>query len=151
MIDDEVQTYDAGEAIVTKGEPGSCMYVVLSGRAVLELADGGQHVFGAGDFFGEMAVIDIETRSATVRAEEDGTRVLPIDQARFIYLVSHQPVFAMAIMAGDVATAAARDGDADGGCRSRRWSASRRPRSSRALAVPFAWPGQQHHAGRWPA
>jgi hydroxyacylglutathione hydrolase len=100
VISNHTRTYAADEIIVEEGAPGDCMYVVLAGRAGLERRDGGRVEFGPGDFFGEMAVIDAQPRSATVRALENGTRTLPIDQARFIYLVSQQPVFALSIMAG---------------------------------------------------
>ena len=100
MARDKALTYAAGEIIVGEGDPGDCMYVVLTGRAALELPGGGRAEFGPGEFFGEMSVIDTQLRSATVRALENDTRALPIDQARFIYLVSQQPVFALSIMAG---------------------------------------------------
>lgn len=100
MSSDQARSYAAGESIVEEGEPGDCMYVVLAGRAGLELPGGGHVEFEPGNFFGEMSVIDTQPRSATVRALEDGTRALPIDQARFIYLISQQPVFALSIMAG---------------------------------------------------
>ena len=100
VTSNHTRTHAAGEIIVKEGAPGDCMYVVLAGRVGLERRDGAWVEFGPGDFFGEMAVIDTQPRSATVLALEDGTRTLPIDQARFIYLVSQQPVFALSIMAG---------------------------------------------------
>ena len=53
---------------------------------------------GKGEFFGEMAVIDGSSRSATAIAAAPHTRVMRINHARFVYLVSQQPAFALMIM-----------------------------------------------------
>jgi CRP/FNR family cyclic AMP-dependent transcriptional regulator len=66
--------FDAGATIVAEGEPGRSMYVVHSGRlAVNKRLDGGRILdmgaLEAGDFFGEMTLIEMQNRSATVTAE----------------------------------------------------------------------------------
>src|SRR5207244_9287473 len=53
---------------------------------------------GKGEFFGEMAVIDGSSRSATAISAAPNTRVMRINHARFVYLVSQQPAFALMIM-----------------------------------------------------
>ena len=53
---------------------------------------------GKGEFFGEMAVIDGSARSATAIASAPNTRVMRINHARFVYLVSQQPAFALMVM-----------------------------------------------------
>jgi CRP-like cAMP-binding protein len=45
-----------------------------------------------------MAVIDGSSRSATAIASAPNTRVMRINHARFVYLVSQQPAFALMIM-----------------------------------------------------
>jgi len=45
-----------------------------------------------------MAVVDHRPRSATAVAVEAGTELMAVDMARFIYLVSQQPGFAMLVM-----------------------------------------------------
>lgn len=69
-----VMTRNTGERIITAGERGHCMYLILAGRvrvtapAVsedIELA-----VLNAGDFLGEIALVDDGTRSANVTALE---------------------------------------------------------------------------------
>jgi CRP/FNR family transcriptional regulator, cyclic AMP receptor protein len=66
--------FDVGATVVAEGEPGRSMYVVHSGElAVRKLGESGR-VFpmarlGPGDFFGEMTLIDVQNRSATVVAE----------------------------------------------------------------------------------
>lgn len=72
-----VARFDQGQLIVREGEPASEMYVVLSGGvAVLKRPSGGAPdtpdqmlcCLSAGDCFGEMSLIDIQPRSASIRA-----------------------------------------------------------------------------------
>ena len=53
---------------------------------------------GKGECFGEMAGIDGAARSATAIASAPDTRVMRINHARFVYLVSQQPAFALMVM-----------------------------------------------------
>ena len=73
-----------GEVIFQEGEQGSSMYRLLSGSAAVYAKYGETDEkllteLHAGDYFGEMAVLEIRDRSATVVAAEDGTRVAVID------------------------------------------------------------------------
>ncbi|MEM6384167.1 MAG: MBL fold metallo-hydrolase [Pseudomonadota bacterium] len=94
--------YTQGETIFRKGDPGEELFVVLSGRVGVTDVDGaGPGVvaeFPSGGVFGEMAVIDRQPRSATAVALEDNTSLMVLDAARFVYLVSQQPGFALFIM-----------------------------------------------------
>ena len=49
---------------------------------------------GKSEFSGEMAVIDGSSRSANAIAAHDDTRMVQINHARFVYLVSPQPAVA---------------------------------------------------------
>jgi CRP/FNR family cyclic AMP-dependent transcriptional regulator len=65
---------EAGATVVAEGEPGRSMYVVHSGRVVVsKQGESGRAVrmadLGPGDFFGEMTLIEMQNRSATVVAE----------------------------------------------------------------------------------
>ena len=49
-------------------------------------------------FFGEMVLVDNSPRSATAIAEENHTRLVALNQQRFLHLVGQQPAFALTIM-----------------------------------------------------
>jgi signal transduction histidine kinase len=74
----EIREFAQGETIFRDGEPGDCLYTVLTGKvAVTKAADAGRQQLlanlGPGDYFGEMSVIDSQPRSADASAEEDTT------------------------------------------------------------------------------
>jgi CRP/FNR family transcriptional regulator, cyclic AMP receptor protein len=66
--------FDVGATVVAEGEPGRSMFIVHSGElAVSKLLDSGSVLrmagLAPGDFFGEMTLIEMQNRSATVVAE----------------------------------------------------------------------------------
>jgi len=89
--------YRDGEAIVRQGETGHCMYVVQEGEVEVlrDTAVGPVRlaVLGKGDLFGEMALIDQEVRSATVRAL-GAARVLTVDKKVFLKKIHEDPSLA---------------------------------------------------------
>jgi CRP/FNR family cyclic AMP-dependent transcriptional regulator len=97
-----IDEYDVGDVIFEEGSTGRELYVVLGGQVEIAKLNGGSKTviitLGKGEFFGEMAVIDGSSRSATAIAATSDTRVMRINHARFVYLVSQQPAFALMIM-----------------------------------------------------
>lgn len=64
---------EPGDVLFREGEPGDDMYVVLHGDIeVLKKSKGGKDscvaVLGPRDWFGDMSIVDVQPRSATVRA-----------------------------------------------------------------------------------
>ena len=62
-------SFEPGQAIVERGDPGDAMYIMLSGVAEVDVG-GRYHRLQRGDFFGEMAVLAGKPREATVKAVE---------------------------------------------------------------------------------
>ncbi|HQO65134.1 MAG TPA: GGDEF domain-containing protein [Spirochaetales bacterium] len=92
----EPRRYAAGAVIFRRGEPGTEMFIVRAGR-VASLAldrDGNErqlYEFGPGRFFGEMAIIENEPRSATCVALET-TELLVLEGIDFYRLVWEHPM-----------------------------------------------------------
>lgn len=60
-----------GADIAVRGRGGVGFMVILDGEAEVTTSDGRTRVLGAGDHFGEMALLDMGGRSASVRATTD--------------------------------------------------------------------------------
>lgn len=91
----EVRTVEAGGSVVVEGEAGTSMFVVVDGRVevVRSLEAGARRVvgtMGAGDFFGEMALISEGPRLASVVAAER-TVLLELSRADLNALGARQP------------------------------------------------------------
>jgi len=82
-------TVPAGTTIFEKGDLGESMYIIVEGE--VEARDG-EHVFtrmGERQLFGEMALLDGEPRTATIRTTQ-ATRLLRLDQEPFYELMDDQ-------------------------------------------------------------
>ena len=97
-----INEFDVGDVIFEEGSAGRELFVVLDGRIDIVKQNGAANTIvvtlGKGEFFGEMAVIDGSARSATAVSAAPNTRVMRINHARFVYLVSQQPAFALMVM-----------------------------------------------------
>lgn len=76
------QEFGAGDVIIKEGDPGDRFFILVDGvlDIVKETEDGASHTLASledqGDFVGEMSIIDIQPRSATVRAREKSQLVV---------------------------------------------------------------------------
>jgi len=97
-----IRVYQDSEVVFDENSLGNEMYVISSGKVRLSTAAGGREVvlatLGPGEFFGEMALVDAVPRSAAAIAMEDNTKLVVLDQAKFLYLVGQHPPFALVIM-----------------------------------------------------
>ena len=97
-----INEFAVNEVIFEEGSTGRELSVMLDGRIEIVKLNGASKTLivtlGKGEFFGEMAVIDGSARSATAIAAAPNTRVMRINHARFVYLVSQQPAFALMVM-----------------------------------------------------
>ena len=94
-------TFEPGQAIVTKGELGDGMYIVLDGQAEVDVG-GRFHRLGPGDLFGEMALISQSRRIATVTAR-DRVEALMIPADAFRSFLLEHPAVALSMLQAVVA------------------------------------------------
>lgn len=57
-----------GETVVREGSGGAAFYLIDSGEATVSVSGAPRRTLGPGDYFGEIALIDEGTRSATITA-----------------------------------------------------------------------------------
>ena len=93
--DAHVESFDTGQTIFQRGDQGEIMYVVTDGEVELSIGDHVVERVGPGGIFGEMALIERKTRSATATATGP-TKIAVLDQKRFLYCVSKHAVFRVA-------------------------------------------------------
>ena len=91
------RTYAAEEPIVKEGSTGTALYILLSGGARVERGGEAIGKLAAGDFFGELALIEEHPRSATVVATAD-TDCLLFPAWEFTALLEEHPEVAVPIM-----------------------------------------------------
>ena len=91
-----------GSLILTQGDEGETLFLIRSGQVkVAVVAEDGREVIlsvlGAGSFFGEMALIDDEPRSAHVIAMEDSV-LLALRREDFRARLDRSPELGMALL-----------------------------------------------------
>jgi len=60
-----------GAKIIIRGKEGVGFLVILEGEAEVTTSDGRHRTLGPGDYFGEMALLDHQGRSADIAAKTD--------------------------------------------------------------------------------
>jgi nucleotide-binding universal stress UspA family protein len=97
-----IRTYHRDELIVREGEIATGCFMIASGRVEVIRGTETTHptvlgTLGAGEFFGEMAVIDDHPRSATVRAMEE-TECVAIRREDFLDTLQQRPQIAVRML-----------------------------------------------------
>jgi CRP/FNR family transcriptional regulator, cyclic AMP receptor protein len=87
----------AGELICAQGDPGYQFYVIAGGEAVVERHGQPVAKLHAGDYFGELALLDRGPRSATVRALTD-CRLFVLHKQSFTMVLEEMPVVAQKLL-----------------------------------------------------
>ncbi len=82
------------EIIFEEGETGDCMYIIFSGQVQIHKGKIGLAVLGEKEVFGELSLLDAETRSASATAATD-CFLFKIDQEPFYELIDSRPEVAM--------------------------------------------------------
>ncbi|MFQ5586859.1 MAG: Crp/Fnr family transcriptional regulator [Thermodesulfobacteriota bacterium] len=98
----DLKTWLKGSQVISKGETGEALYVILTGKAKVTLyGEGGKEivlsVIDGGDFFGEMSLFDGEPRSANVEAMEN-MECLVLKRRDFLSYLKEHPAVAVQLL-----------------------------------------------------
>jgi glucose-6-phosphate 1-dehydrogenase len=92
------EVFAADQFLMRKGEVGQRMYFLLHGE--VDVLDGDGHVIntlGPGSFFGEMALLLAEPRTASIRTRQQ-CDLFALDKADFLRVLRDHPEFAKPIL-----------------------------------------------------
>ena len=93
----EEQEFEAGQRVFDKGDLGTSMYIIVSGKVRVHIEDRELTVLGERQVFGELALLDPEPRSASVTAIEP-TLVFRISQSAIYDLMASHVEIVRGIM-----------------------------------------------------
>jgi CRP/FNR family cyclic AMP-dependent transcriptional regulator len=83
--------------IFNEGDIGNCMYIIFNGEVRIHKNNQSLAILKDKDFFGELSLLDTETRSATATADK-ASLLLRIDQDPFFELLDTQPEIARGVI-----------------------------------------------------
>lgn len=92
--DIERNVYRTGQTLLVRGEVTTGFYIIKKGKAIASYktqAGGAQRELKAGDFFGEITLLEDMPSEAAIKAAEDETEVLTIPSDSFKKLLEMQP------------------------------------------------------------
>lgn len=92
-----VQLYRKNETIFNKNDEGESMFVILKGKVKIHEEDYIYDYLDSGECFGEYALIDNQTRSASVTTTEN-TELIKIEREHFMELMQIDTGFAQGIL-----------------------------------------------------
>ena len=98
------RNFPKNSIIINEGDSSDCLYIIVKGRVTVYLSDeNGKEVIlnsqGEGDYFGELALIDDEKRSASVVTAEKSTFFV-ISKPDFKKVLSIHPELAFNLIRG---------------------------------------------------
>jgi len=91
------RTFPPGKQIVIEGRGGVGFFLIVEGKAIVSVGDRVVRALGPGDYFGEMALLDGDQRSATVTADTE-LRCLGMTSWNFKSFVQDNPSVAWALL-----------------------------------------------------
>lgn len=99
--DIERASYQAGQTVLVRGEVSSAFYIVKKGKATATYKQRGGSVtreLKAGDFFGEISLLEEMPSDASIKAAEDDTVILTIPSGSFAKLLEMQPLLKKSLL-----------------------------------------------------
>ncbi len=108
LQDTDVQDYKKGDELISEGAASNeTMYFVLNGSCAVFKKQGETPVLinqlKAGDFFGEIALISNQPRTATVTVDSDTAKLLLFSKKKFIQQTISNPVLMFSILKAAIA------------------------------------------------
>ncbi len=91
------RTFEAGTVLFTEGETGEELFLLVSGKVAVQHQGKTLATLGPGSNFGEMAMLDDKTRSATIVAIEQ-SEAMTVHRDAFFAMLRGNPVLAMKIL-----------------------------------------------------
>jgi CRP-like cAMP-binding protein len=91
------RTFSAGETVTSEGSTGVGFFVIDSGSAKVTVGGTDRRTLGAGDYFGEVALLNESARTATITAESD-LKCYGLTSWEFRPLVETQPSIAWKLL-----------------------------------------------------
>jgi CRP/FNR family transcriptional regulator, cyclic AMP receptor protein len=97
-----IQRFERGETIFHQGSAGDVLYMIVQGQVrIFRVSPAGQEpavaIFGDGDFFGELALLDGQPRAASAQAMMF-TTALTLHRAAFLHTLNTCPPIAASIL-----------------------------------------------------
>jgi CRP-like cAMP-binding protein len=89
--------FPAGRTIVSEGATGIGFHMIVTGKAKVTLKGRTRATLGAGDYFGEMSLIDRGPRSATVTAATD-VQTLSLASWSFLSILDKNPTISRKLL-----------------------------------------------------
>jgi len=87
-----VERYSAGETIFRQGDPGDCAYFIRKGKVsvVDEETSSNVRTLAAGEYFGEIALVTNQPRTATIRTQSS-VEVVVLGKENFLNMMRLLP------------------------------------------------------------
>jgi len=94
--------FNSGQVIFHMGDPAGLLYIITDGKVkIAYTSNDGQEavlaILGAGDFFGELALLDDSPRSASAESLES-TQTLTLHRDEFLGFIDSNPAFARQVL-----------------------------------------------------
>lgn len=91
------RTFEAGTTLFNEGDTGEELFLLVSGKVAVQHAGKTLATLGPGSNFGEMAMLDDKTRSATIVALEQ-SEAMTVHRDAFFAMLRGNPMLAMKIL-----------------------------------------------------
>jgi hypothetical protein len=85
------RTFEPGETIISVGDDGDEIFVLVAGSAEVRRPNGGRAMLEVGDYFGEIALLFDRPRTASVVAGHDGAVTLTLDRETYRSAIGVNP------------------------------------------------------------